>query len=104
MLPNGGVFDPTTNIVTWNLGTVAPGQATITLGLTLEILFPSQADIDQAVNVIEVDGDGTTGLDSDPTNNIDTEVDILNVLPDPAEIARVLGDDGDSPNDDYRGR
>ncbi|WP_157020236.1 isopeptide-forming domain-containing fimbrial protein [Mesorhizobium xinjiangense] len=97
---NGGVFDPATNIVTWNLGTVAPGQATITLGLTLEVLFPSQADIDQAVNVIEVDGDGTTGLDSDPTNNIDTEVDILNALPDPAEIARVLGEDEDEEEEE----
>ncbi len=90
---HGGTFDPRTNIVTWNLGTVAPGQSAITLGLKLEVLFPSQAGLDQAVNVIEVDSDGSTGLDSDPSNNTATEIDILNALPDPTEIAWVLGDD-----------
>ncbi|MGI6853293.1 isopeptide-forming domain-containing fimbrial protein [Mesorhizobium sp. 1B3] len=90
---NGGVFDPATGVVTWRLGTVNPGDPPIILGLTLEVMFPTSADIDQAVNVVEVNGDGTRGRDANPNNNIATDSDILNAAPDPFEIERVLGDD-----------
>lgn len=90
---NGGVFDPATGVVTWRLGTVNPGDPPIVLGLTLEVLFPSSTDIDEAVNVVEVNGDGTRGRDANPDNNIASDSDILNAAPDPFEIERVLGDD-----------
>lgn len=89
---NGGVFDPVTGTVTWRLGTMGADGRPITLGLTLEVLFPPP-DIDEAVNVIEVNGDGTRGRDADPTNNVATDRDILNAAPDPIEIRRVLGED-----------
>ena len=86
---NGGVFDPSTGIVTWTLGTVLPGAPPISLTLTLEVLFPPPG-IELARNVVEVQSDGTRGLDSNLGNNTDFEEDILNASPDPNEIARAL--------------
>ncbi|HVW56608.1 MAG TPA: isopeptide-forming domain-containing fimbrial protein [Rhizobiaceae bacterium] len=87
----GGAYDPATGRIVWNLGTVMPGSPTRILSVTLEVLFPSSAGIGNAVNVVEVEGDGTRGLDAHPANNIAVDVDALQAIPSPREIAEVLG-------------
>ena len=87
----GGAYDPATGRIVWNLGTVMPGSPTRVLSVTLEVLFPSSAGIGNAVNVVEVEGDGTRGLDAHPANNIAVDVDALQAIPSPREIAEVLG-------------
>ncbi|AQQ02876.1 hypothetical protein B0E33_04110 [Roseibium algicola] len=88
----GGVYDAATGRINWTLGTVEAGSAPQVLTLRLEVLFPSSADIENAVNVVTVTSDGTRGLDSNPLNNFAFDIDILNAAPDPLEIDRVLAD------------
>ncbi|MBY8977921.1 DUF11 domain-containing protein [Rhodobacteraceae bacterium NNCM2] len=87
-----GVFDASTGTVTWKLGTLNPGDPVRVLKLVLEAQFPANGE-DSATNVAIIESDGTRGRDSDLTNNIDDETDVLNAVPDPFEIAQVLGED-----------
>ena len=86
---NGGVFNASTGTVTWTLGTLEAGSAPVVLTLTLEAIFPENG-AETTLNVVSISGDGTRGLEPDLTNNVDTELDIVNVLPDPSEIAAAL--------------
>ncbi len=96
----GGVYDAATGRITWTLGTVEAGSAPQVLTLRLEVLFPSSADIENAVNVVTVTSDGTRGLDSNPLNNFAFDIDILNAAPDPLEIDRVLADPEEEDEED----
>lgn len=89
---DGGVYDASTGRITWILGTVQPGAAPQVLTAQFEVLFPSAADIENAVNVVTVTSDGSRGLDSNPINNMAYDIDILNAFPDPSEIDKILDD------------
>lgn len=98
---DGGVYDAATGRITWDLGTVAPGDAAIVLSLTLEVKFPTTSVIGNGVNVVTVVSDRTRGLDSNPFNNVAFDIDLFTALPDPSEIDDVLGNfDEDEEDED----
>ncbi|MEM9043706.1 MAG: hypothetical protein AAGC81_03350 [Pseudomonadota bacterium] len=89
---NGGVFDDATETVTWSLGTLEAGAAPIVLEVTLEVVFPD-VETEIAVNTVLINSDLTRGRETDLTNNIDVEIDVLNAFPDPSEVEAIFLED-----------
>lgn len=73
---NGGVYDASTGIVTWDLGVLGGRGDQVTLTLTGQVLF-SVVDptIMEFTNLVKVMDDGTLGPDPTPENNMDTDTD-----------------------------
>jgi uncharacterized repeat protein (TIGR01451 family) len=60
-------------VVRYLLGSLAPGQ-TRSLELLVRVRVPLDSRIDELVNVVRIDDDGSHGPDSDPTNNSASDV------------------------------
>ncbi|HEV7403125.1 MAG TPA: SdrD B-like domain-containing protein [Chthoniobacteraceae bacterium] len=79
---NGGVFDPQTGTITWQLGNVTgSGQEVVTLTIQARVKDVVLAGHEKVTNVVTVTDDGTVP-DSDPTNNRATDEDRLIAQPD----------------------
>jgi uncharacterized repeat protein (TIGR01451 family)/fimbrial isopeptide formation D2 family protein len=85
--------------VTWNLGTVAGGGATVSLTLVATIVDPAPAGAEEITNPATVD-DATPGPDPTPENNTDTDTDTLDAAPDMA-ILKEADDDLVVPGQTY---
>jgi fimbrial isopeptide formation D2 family protein/uncharacterized repeat protein (TIGR01451 family) len=75
----GGVYDPATGIVTWNLGTLDAGE-TVILTIDADIVNPLPFGYEETCNTVSASDDGTNGLDPTPDNNDATDTTELPVF------------------------
>ena len=67
---HGGVYDPATGLVTWNLGNL-PSGATVVLTLEATVVNPLPVGHDHSEIAVFASDDGTGGVDPTPENNAD---------------------------------
>ena len=90
-IPSGSTFasadDPSSagtfaaGHVVWNIGTL-PAGGTRTVTLTVLVVSPAIAGLDELVNAVEVADDGLSGIDTTPADNTATDIDALDAAPD----------------------
>ena len=83
--PGSGVFE-------FNVGNLSAGATGSTVTFAIVVDDPLAAGIDQLVNNISITDDGTNGVDTDLTNNQDSDTNVLIAVPD----LYVTHDDGQS--------
>lgn len=73
---NGGVFDPSTSLVTWNFPSIGGNGGQIILTLTGQVkTIVSDPTIMEFTNFVGVKDDGQLGPDPTPENNFDSDTD-----------------------------
>ena len=77
----GGVVDPVAGTVTWNLPSVAMGEV-VTLTVTADVIDPLVTGITSLSNDVNVGDDGFNGVDPNPGDNFDDDVDTVTAQPD----------------------
>lgn len=78
--PNaGGVYDPATGIVIWNLGNLDAGE-TVILTIDGTVVNPLPFGYDHTCNTVSASDDGTNGPDPTPGNNVATDTTALPVF------------------------
>lgn len=75
---NGGVYDPSTSTIEWQLGNLAGQGGQVSLTITAQVkTIVSDPTIMDFTNFVNVRDDGTLGPDPTPENNFDSDTDLV---------------------------
>ena len=77
----GGIVDPLAGTVSWNLASVGMGEI-VTLTVTADVIDPLASGITGLSNDVNVGDDGFNGVDPNPGDNFDDDVDTVTAQPD----------------------
>jgi uncharacterized repeat protein (TIGR01451 family) len=79
----GGVYDPSTGLITWDVGFVAgEGMQVVTLSVAAKVKVPVATGIEDVTNTISVIDETSVSPDPTPANNTATDIDRIVAAPD----------------------